>query len=638
VLTGLPKTRNSPEVLAYPGPEARKIYTTRIDDRNALTTVEFKWNKLDGSQRASLDLSPDSGTVDGLGERRLEFLRGDRSLELHSPGKQGIFRSRVSILGDIGNSNSIYVGAPAANVHGAGYQDFVQNNKDRLRAVYVGANDGMLHAFSAIDGKELFAYVPGPLIRVLNQLTHVDYVHRPYVDGMISVSDAPVRGGWRTVLVSGMGGGAQGIFALDVTDPSSFDGGLGSILEFTDADDPDMGNLFGPPFVAKLRVGVDKGGLSEYRHFVVVAGGINSYKDDGEKKFNTDAAGALFLLSLDKPPAEKWKRGENYYKFRTPSKDGSFQNGLSTPALVVDSDGAVRHAYAGDLQGNLWRFDFTGTAPWADALPDSLPLFTAKAPVRSSSSGDSDGAGEAKSIRQPITVQPKVVFAPGGGYVVLFGTGKLFEDADTAPAHFGVQSFYGVYDTGKRILGPSDKQSLVQRDELMARTLAKANNGAYAIEGKPFSYGVGAGFKKGWYLDFFDSAATGERSVTDPLIADGTLFFNSFLPGSDPCAETGGRTYVVNGLTGLPPGGVLTGKKSEIGMLNAPVRFGTVSEIGERNAIGRREVRKTYSVFNFGTGGAEPAQKIETSLPAGRFSWREILNWQELRNALGKKK
>jgi type IV pilus assembly protein PilY1 len=172
----------------------------------------------------------------------------------------------------------------------------------------------------------------------------------------------------------------------------------------------------------------------------------------------------------------------------------------------------------------------------------------------------------------------------------------------------------------------------------MPRTLAKTADGAFTIEGKPFSYGEGAGSIKGWYFDFSDSAITGERSVTDPIVADGTLFLNTFLPGTDPCAEASGRTYVLNGLTGLPPGGVATGKKSEIGVLSSPVKFGAVAEVGQRNALGRREVRKTYSVVNFGTAGAEPAQKVEATLPAGRFSWREILNWQELRNAIGKKK
>ncbi|MFD2273241.1 hypothetical protein ACFS07_25075 [Undibacterium arcticum] len=43
---------------------------------------------------------------------------------------------------------------------------------------------------------------------------------------------------------------------------------------------------------------------------------------------------------------------------------------------MTGSDGAVRYSYVGDLQGNLWRFDFTGDAPWSGALPgNGTPLF-----------------------------------------------------------------------------------------------------------------------------------------------------------------------------------------------------------------------------------------------------------------------
>ncbi len=202
----------------------------------------------------------------------------------------------------------------------------------------------------------------------------------------------------------------------------------------------------------------------------------------------------------------------------------TLQNGLSSPALVVGNDGAVRYAYAGDLQGNMWRFDFTLGALASKTL--STPLFTAK---------DKD------DVRQPITEQPKVVFAPGGGYVVLFGTGKYVEDADAAAGNFKTQSFYGILDT--------TYDNVSGRSKLEARTLAKdtaAGSDAMAVTGNNFTYGTSSGQKMGWYFDFKDSggtSGTGERSVTNPLVAYGRLFFNSLVTGSDPCATGGGRTY-----------------------------------------------------------------------------------------------
>ncbi|MGH8808015.1 MAG: PilC/PilY family type IV pilus protein, partial [Noviherbaspirillum sp.] len=334
-----------------------------------------------------------------------------------------------------------------------------------------------------------------------------------------------------------------------------------------------------------------------------------------------DASAALFLLSLDKPASAKWQENVNYYKFRVPSKDSSLQSGLNTPALVIGAHGAVRYAYAGDLQGNLWRFDFTGAAPWSNALANATPMFVAR---------------DAKGDRQPISMQPKVVFAPGGGYVVLFGTGKFVEDADAASGNFSTQSFYGIYDANK------GDYTVGGRSELMPRILEKSGADAFKITGADFSYGSGTKDKKGWYFDFADSAKTGERAVTNALVANGLLFLNSLIPGSDPCAAGGGRSYILNTLSGIPSNGDPTGYLSLVGMVSSPVPFETGAKVSDRNAKGQRLVTKRFSVVDFGTGGekgtAAPAErgKGEVTVPAGRFSWREVLNWQELRNALKK--
>ena len=131
--------------------------------------------------------------------------------------------------------------------------------------------------------------------------------------------------------------------------------------------------------------------------------------------------------------------------------------------------------------------------------------------------------------------------------------------------------------------------------------------------------------------------------MTDPLIMDGIVFFNTLIPGSDPCVGGSGRSYALDAVWGLPQDGMTTAHMSSVGMLSAPVVLLMDARVSDRNAIGRRSVKKKYTVFNFGTGGAKgtaaPATNsvMETLARAGRFSWREILNWQELRNAMGNK-
>jgi type IV pilus assembly protein PilY1 len=644
-LTGTPATINPVAAAVEPNPlpSSRKIYSAKVEADGSLTTVPFNWDDLTIDQQALLDKSPIAPfSNDGLGQKRVNFLRGVRTDEIGQPN--GLFRSRERVLGDIINSAPLYVGAPASNVQGSGYQKFYDDHKNRAKAVYVGSNDGMLHAFNATDGSELFAYVPNVLIASLNQLTSPDYVHRPYVDGALTVAEAYVNNAWKTVLASGMGGGAQGVFALDVTDPSRFSSGSAAIWEFTDKNDADIGNVSTPPLVAKFKTGATSAGVPIYKYFVVVPSGLNNYKDDGASNTTEPGIGALFLLSLDKKPGDAWVENNNYYKFKTPIKDTSLQNGLSSPALVLGNDGAVRYAYAGDLQGNLWRFDFKGTAPWPSVLGSTeykdTPLFTALDNIKPIAN------------RQPITTQPKVVFAPGGGYVVVFGTGKFVESADAETAKFKTQSFYAIYDT------TTTNYKVSGRGALAVRTLDSVSvNGSIGrtIKGDGFVYGTSAGTQKGWYLDYLDSATTGERSVTNSLVAYGKLFFNTLIPGTDPCTIGGGRTYSLDVLTGFPldeyglsQSGASTGFMSEVGLLSSPVLFETGTDVGDANAIGGATAKKKYSVFNFGTGGVKGTAaaanmnglnnfKGVVSLPAKRISWREVLNWQELRDAINKK-
>jgi type IV pilus assembly protein PilY1 len=606
---------------AFPMADNRKIYTSRIQSDNSLTTIEFKWNNLNSEQKSMLNMSPANGKKDGLGEGRLDYLRGTRSLEQGKSG--GIFRVRERILGDVVSSNTVYVGPPVKSIQGADHHQFYETHKNRIKAVYVGANDGMLHAFDADNGRELFSYIPNGVFSALNQLSHPGYVHRPYVDGALSVSDAITSGGWKTILASSMGGGAQGVFALDVTNPSDFVSGAGVLWEFTDSDDSDMGNQMGTPVIAKFKVGTTNG-ISDYRYFVVVSSGLNNYKDDGTGKYDASGSGALFLLALDKSPSAKWERNVNYFKFKTPILHASNQNGLSTPALAIGNNGAVRYVYAGDLQGNLWRFDFNGAAPWSHARFGDVPVFTAK-----------DSSGNP----QPITTQPKIVFAPGGGYVMLFGTGKYLEESDVMPDSFKTQSFYGIYDT------PQKSNGVAGRRQLESRTLVNRDDG-FKIIGNEFAYGAGPSDKQGWYVDFPDSERTGERSVTNPVTVYGKLFFNTLVPDATRCDKGAGRSYSMDALTGLSAGEDTTGHVSDAGLLSSPVVFqARVQQSGQR-PDGKEKSKKQFFIFNFGKAGTKEiagqsrqaiSRPYSIEVPAMRLGWREVPNWQELRDAASKK-
>jgi type IV pilus assembly protein PilY1 len=592
-------------------PPQRKIYTLARDAGGAIRTVAFDWSSLPGAERAWLDGGDN-------GEARAGFLRGERTREVGQPG--GVFRRRAGILGDAIHSLPLLVGAPSVSGQGPGYDGFHARYKARAGAIYLGANDGMLHGFDARDGAELFAYVPQALLPFVSQLSDPAYRHRPYVDASAGQGEAALKGEWRSVLVSGMGMGARGVFALDVTDPAIFIAGRGALWEFTEADDPAIGHVGAPPQVAKLRIGVQRG-IPEYRYFAIVASGVNNYGPAGS---HADAGGALFLLALDKPANEDWKRGVNYYKLEAPAADAGQANALGPPALVIGGDGSVAYAYAGDLQGRLWRFDFSGKPPFA-----GKPVFAAR---------------DASGGRQPITEAPRVVFAPGGGYLVLFGTGKLIEEADLRPAGFTPQSFYAVRDIAADSATDSTPDATPAavggRSQLAQRTLS--GNDIYTITGDEFAYS-GAGAKQGWYVDFPHASVDGERLAASPVLASGTVLVTTLVPGADAC-NAATRTYVLDVLTGLAfkADGVAASEAATGALVRAapgtlPMVLDLGAGTGPRGATGGARATRKLGVLHLPAGaGAPPVEQVEVQLSAGRLSWREVANWQELHDAAKK--
>lgn len=581
-----------------PAPRDRNIFTLVRHADGSTASVPFTWDQLGQDERAWLELAPADALPDGLGEARVDFLRGERAREIGRP--DGVFRRRAGILGDAVHSTPLLVGAPSPAVQGDGYDAFHSRYKSRPEAIYLGANDGMLHAFDARDGAELFAYVPNALLPFLGQLGDPGYRHRPYVDGSPGQGEALLNGRWRSVLVSGMGMGARGVFALDVSDPGAFADGERALWEFTEHDDAQIGYVSAPPLVARVRVG-SKNSAAQYRYFAVVSSGIDNH---AREPGNTD--GALFLLALDKPATERWQRGVNYYKLAAPAAVAGQANALGPPTLVTTADGTARYAYAGDLQGVLWRFDFSGAAPFSSAR-----LFEAR-----------DDSGR----RQPIAQAPRAVFAPGGGYLVLFGTGTPIGDDGVPADDFAPQSFYAVKDSALTPVAPVNGRGALAR-----RTLS--GDAAFTVAGDDFDYG-GEGARQGWYFDFVNAGTDGEHLAASPLLAAGAVFISTIVAGADPCAAPSTRTYVLDALTGFTaPAGAATGRlvKSGPGVLPLLVDLGAVT--GARNATGGVAAVRTIAIVGLREQGAPAVEQVQVSLPAGRISWREVPNWQELHEA-----
>jgi len=584
-------------------PQQRKIFTYNT---STSSVVPFKFTELPADIQDLFNRSPESGRRDNLGVERVNFLYGDRTLEgLSSPQQTVQFKKRKTILGDIVNSIPVYVGAAAKNIIDQQYSAFFNQYKNRPGTVYVNANDGMLHAFSTQSGNELFAFIPSFLLDKIPALCDRTSLYDTYLDGKIQVSEAQAFGKWRTVLVSGLGGGGSGVFALDVTTPDIFPGDQGLLFEFSAADDADMGQVTSAPVIAKLSTGKNADGSSRYQYYVLVSSGYNVS--------NAQGADFLFLLSLDKPANTGWKLNQNYYKIKAGLSGNVRAHALATPGLVLNLQGEAILAYAGDIQGNIWRFDFSGSGP--AAIRSAVKIFNT-----------SDETGRP----QPVTVQPAIQFAPGGGYLVLFGTGKYVEKLDADPTNFTTESFYAIHDRFNEINSTNRVNS---RNDLAARHFignADAGKIAYKSSGADFTYGDDTtSTKKGWFIDLPDSKTNGARVISEAATEFGNVFFNAFTP--DRTCQTVGssNSYKLDLLSGKTVGdGSLTGFKSKGLLLGKPLVFPGALELGNRNSFGQRNGAQYFSVFNFNSGSEATSSTSVTydkaEIRSGRLSWREL--------------
>ena len=522
-------------------PASRKIYVGKKVADSA-TATEFKWNSLDTDAQEYLRLppgAPEGSPLDdvSVGQARLDFIRGDRSQE----APNGTLRKRGKVLGDIVNSGVAYSGAPSLRINDPAYvSGFAVTYASRVKTLFVGANDGMLHAFDSDNGSELFGYIPSWVVPRLNALSSTTYQHQTYVDASPVVAEAKVGSAWKTVLVGGTGGGGQGVYALDVSDPAAFDASK-VMWEFTDKDDASLGNVIGRPAILKF-----KDSATSYRYYAIVAGGVNNYVDDG--RFSTTGKPAIFILDLDKAPNAAWVLNSNYYKIELPIASTTIASGVANFTTTSGLADETKLLFAGDLQGNLWKLDFTNKYPadWTLAKlsfytdgSTPIPMYIAK-----------DGSANL----QPITMAPYLAYGPNRTLIVAIGTGKYLETNDNA-GPFKAQSVYALLDNNLATPDSGSPLSAIAgRGRLQmatASTDGTITNSAFTW-GRPLSDGD-TGMRSGWYFDMPSSASTGERQISSFTVFGDKVYSGTVIPPATSCELGSGRSYRMASCGSLPP-------------------------------------------------------------------------------------
>lgn len=616
-----------------PAPSARQIFTMWNGASPRSSVVAFTAATLDSAQLTQLT------TPLGTAADIVAYLRGDTSKEVSAGG---VFRDRPlltppapagrkNVLGTIGNAAPIYtkdldwgydfLPASTASVS-TGRESYLaylranqgnSTNPGRPGLVWTGSNGGMFHAFDAETGVEKFAYVPRSVIPNLAPLVDPEYTHRYLVDGPPAQGDAFIRTPtdtvtrWRTVVVSSLGAGGRAVFAIDATDPNNLD--ASSVLweldeqSLSSSDYEKLGHVLGPAIVARVKDNTHPNG----GRWVAVFG--NGPESD-------EKSAALFIVDLE--------TGGVVRVLDTRNGNPSNPNGLSAPAPLFDANRQLIAVYAGDLRGNLWKFDLSGANPssWNVAF-NGNPLFTTRSP--------SDvGPATSRGRPQPIFAKPLLRVHPDGGVMVLFGTGKLISPGDRESED--VQTFYGIWDKP----GESDGLSgnfrgsggpLVQQ----AITAKSGDPATYFMTNHGVSYAAG---KRGWFFDLGvlrDGSGTAalvtprERMVAAPLAFGQNLLAQTFVPSVDSC-DLAGLSFLfrLDYLTGgfLGSGSFGSPQSAAIAM---PGSFGLLPFV-ERLAQGGDPRNRTGVVFGIGLSGEPSGRRVELGGFGAFRTWRQLLD------------
>ncbi len=564
-------------------PSGQALHTITAESPSNRTVLS--WNGTSGVAFESGTLSPAALSAIG-GSDIVNYLRGDRSKE---QGNGGSLRARNSVMGDVVDSSPTFVGAPSdnypdtwANVlyptrsglnpenssSATTYSTFESNNSGRENIVYVGGDDGMLHAFRAgtttntatNDGKEVLAYVPKALYPNLDQYSQTTYTHHYYVNGTPAAGDVFYGGAWHTWLVGGEAAGGDSIFALNITNPAQFsESNAASLVEGEWSPGnlscanvsncgQDLGDTFGTPVITRFNNG---------QWGFVFGNGFNSA---------TGVASIYVGLINDDGSV-------TFYELKTsygPGNDPSGQNRPDGIAYVtpvdLNGDRTADYVYAGDYFGNVWRFNLTSYSPsdWGVGYNGGAqPMFSSY---------------NANGTDQPITTKPVVAAVPTQSglfrIMVEFGTGAAVTTSQQAPnlTNAGVQTIYGVWDwdykawdSGTPTAGlqastpvayqyaylptaPSSGSTLTRGNltqqtitaEVTTNTVQGGTNSNRVISNNPVCYagdatcasGTTPGY--GWYMDLVSptQGQQGEKVIYNPVLRSGVLIVTTTIPSA----------------------------------------------------------------------------------------------------------
>ncbi len=585
---------------------------------NTGTGVPFQLTNLSTAQQAALNLGDSNGStrVNFLrGDRSNELTTNTAGVTT------GIYRDRDYVLADIVDSSPVAVGQPVLpyaatwkdklfssttmpeNGGAQNYTQFTTAELYRENMVYVGANDGMVHGFRAgaystsytglgttNDGTETLAYVPGavinsaavsagetpclssdpvtqsavqnihgvtPVITTYSACTqpsldfsnpqygHNFFVNAPPASGDLFYGSPTSPEQWHTWLVGGLGAGGGAIYALDVTTPANFSEGNASSLVIgewtaqsitcvgTSNCGTNLGNTYGSPIIRRMHNGM---------WAIIFGNGFGSRSGDA----------GIYVMTITPSSG-----AHNIYYLST-GQTGTSDGIAYVTSADLDGDHVTDYLYAGDLLGNVWRFDVTSNtaANWGTTA-NVYKVFA---------------GGAAQPITSALLVAAVTGNGPGTQVMIGFGTGQKIPPNNINGVSYASaqQAIYGIWDSNFSAwnLKSTASQyasltagSAVTTANLTAQvlTVAAATNtlditsNTICWAGTSGCTGTSASY--GWYALL---VGTNEQIIYNPQLIGSAFSVNSIIPANNSLiscttANDAGYTYALSLATGSLP-------------------------------------------------------------------------------------
>jgi type IV pilus assembly protein PilY1 len=559
VLTGVAAGRTC-AATGVNGATAAEAPTSRVMMTwNGARGIPFEWASLTTAQQNTLD----AGDPTPFNANRLNYLRGVRTNEQNALGV-GMYGARVSVLSDIVDSSPTPVGPPNIRYpatwsdfliaapslpenSGQSYASYVSAQSGRLNVVYVGANDGFLHGFRSgsfdssgnfvsnagtpNDGYEVMAYMPGAVFNTIHNagnpaldFANIQYGHNFYVDATPGNGDLFYGGLWHTWLVGGLGPGGSAIYALDVTSAGFTEANAAntvvgewnaSTLACTNVAScgNNLGSTYGTPQIRRFHNGM---------WGAVFGNGFGSSSGDA----------GIYVMTVN--PVS----GARTFYYLSAGKAGTSDGIAYASPADIDGDHIVDYVYAGDLLGNLWRFDLTSSNPALWAVTSTTPMF--KTPA-----GQPITTQVVPLVTSQTTSLPRVI--------VDFGTGRQIPLTNATPTTYatGAQALYGIWDwnmTSWNLIAAQKFASMPSPQSVTVGTLATqtvlgtftstAGNQFRTISSNPVCWAgsttcvSGGNNQFGWSLSL---PGVAEQIIFNPTLQLGVFLVNTTIPPStDP--------------------------------------------------------------------------------------------------------